>query len=464
MVFCSIPSPNSCHAFRAAVVVALASLLGLTSCSKTSLPASNAIVTTAPQGTTQWVVGWGASPENATASTTNAGGSEQSFRFIVLPTIDGTQERVHFSNLMGTTPVTIGAAQIAVAVGVGPAIDTSREAPLTFNGASSVTLAAGQEVVSDSVNVSYGLTEKLAVSVYLKGTFGALTLHDSQVQTNFATATGVGNTITDATGAAFTATNTDWFMLSGIDVYGQYQGTVAIFGSSSVDGHNSNFGDTNSYPTPNVAIPSQDNDRPSDWLGRQLVAAGYRMGVLNAGALGDPAGEDGGTSAPAGVDRMNHDVLLQAGIKTVIIYFGGVDLRSDCTSATNVEASLTNMVQQAQAVGVRVILATIPPSEYCVYSSADLLPSTANPFQGDINPGPENPGSTQRRAVNTWIKTTATQLPGVVGIADFDAALVYPAHPDFMIPMYNSEDNFHPNGVGYGIQSSAIPLQSILGQ
>jgi hypothetical protein len=66
--------------------------------------------------------------------------------------------------------------------------------------------------------------------------------------------------------------------------------------------------------------------------------------------------------------------------------------------------------------------------------------------------------------MNTWIKTAGAQLPGVVGIADFDAALLYTAHPDFMIPMYNSGDNFHPNGPGYGVQSSAIPLKSILGQ
>ena len=32
-----------------------------------------------------------------------------------------------------------------------------------------------------------------------------------------------------------------------------------------------------------------------------------------------------------------------------------------------------------------------------------------------------------------------------------------------MIPNLNSGDNFHPNGAGYGVQSSAIPLNAILG-
>jgi hypothetical protein len=454
---------SALHSWAAFLCLAF-SCLGIDSCSSSGGP------TTMPLNTSsapQWVATWGASPENALLSATNPGGSEQSYRFILLPTTAGKEERVHFSNLFGTTPLTIGGARLAVATGAGPAVDTTRSVPLTFNGSSSVTLAAGQETVSDAVNITYSYGEHLAVSMYLHGSFGPLVQHDSQVTTNFIAAAGSGNTISDTAGTAFATSMTEWFVLSGVDVYGPYQGTVAIFGSSSVDGHGSDYGNSTSYPTFNSAIPGQDNDRPSDWLARQLMVAGYNMGVLNAGTLGDPAGEDISTangSVIAGVDRMQHDVLQQAGIKTVVIYFGGVDLRFDCVPATNVEASLTNMVNQANSVGVRVILATLPPSEYCTTSSADLLPSTANPWQGDINPGPENPGSTQRRLLNTWIKTNGSQLPGVVGIADFDAALLYPAHPDFMMPNYVSSDNFHPNGRAYGIQSGAIPLDRILGQ
>ena len=161
---------------------------------------------------------------------------------------------------------------------------------------------------------------------------------------------------------------------------------------------------------------------------------------------------------------MKHDVLLQPGIKAVVIYFGGIDIRQDCLPATNVEATLTNMAAQAYAVGVRVILATLPPSEYCITSSADLLPSAANPYQGDLYPGPENPGSTQRRALNDWIRSTGASLPGVVAVADYDAAMRYPAHPDFYLPNYYSADNFHPNGPAYGVQTAATPLHALLGQ
>ena len=347
-----------------------------------------------------------------------------------------------------------------------PAIDSTHDAALTFGGAKGVTIPAGQEIVSDPVNVTYAFGQKMAVTFYLSGSFPALTQHQSLLTTNYATPAGAGDTTTDATGAAFSATNTEWFVVTGVDVYGAYGGTVAIFGSSSVDGNASNYGNTNSYPASNGPVAGQDNDRPSDWLARQLNAAGYNIGVLNAGTIGDPAAEDArtapGAGAIAGVDRMKHDVLLQAGIKAVVIYFGGIDLRVDCLPATNVEASLTNMVAQAQAAGVRVILATLPPSEYCTTQAP--IPSATDPYAGDLNPGPENTGSTQRRALNDWIRTTGLTLPGVVAIADFDKVLADPNHPDFMIANLNSGDNFHPNGVGYGVQSSAIPLASLLGQ
>lgn len=286
--------------------------------------------------------------------------------------------------------------------------------------------------------------------------------------TNYSSAVNVGNTSSDATGTSFIQSNTEWFLLSGMDVYGQYQGTIAIFGSSTIDGHNSNFGNTNAYPVANVAVPDQDDDRISDALARSLNAAGFRLGVLNAGILGDFAGPTSGSSSGSpGVDRISRDVLHQPGIKTVVIDLGQVDLRqANCGEATEIEASLQNMVAQANAVGVRVILGTIAPASFCyLASSPHFGPNPVNdggPFAGDINPGPRNPENVQRQSVNAWIKTIGVSLPGVVAIADFETALAGPDHPDFLIPTLNSGDNFHPNGAGYKAKSDAIPINSIL--
>jgi hypothetical protein len=450
--------------FRWLSVVALAILTSLLGCSGSQAPVSMA---SAAPANSQWVVAWGASPQSALSSFEDTGGHEQSFRFMILPTIGATEERVHFSNYFGTTPITIGSARLAVALTAAstPAIDPTHDAALTFNGSTSVTLQPHQEIDSDPVKVTYTFGQWLAVSMYLTGSYPPLTQHDSQVSNNFATPDGAGDTTTDSAGTSFTEAPTEWFLLTSVEAYGPFAGTVAFFGSSSVDGHNSDYGSGNSYPISNVFVPTQNNDRPTDWLARSLNTAGYNLGVLNAGLLGNPAGEDAmtaGGSSVAGIDRFKHDVLEQPGIKSVIVYTGGVDLRIDCVSASAVEASLTNIVAQASAAGVRVILATIPPAEYCTTDA--LVPTGADPYNGDINPGPENPGSTERRAVNAWIRTTGSQLPGVVAIADFDQVMAYPAHPDFLMPTFYTTDNFHPNGVGYGVQNSAIPISSLLPQ
>ena len=453
----------------------LLSLIGLTSCLLVLACGSSNAPDTAPTpaavtpvATTanMWVVAWGASPENATLSAANPGGAEQTFRSFFYPSVSGSTERVRFSNYFGTAPVTIGAARLAVAT-TPPAIDPTRDVPLTFNGSPSITIAPGTEIASDPVNVTFTFGQKMAVTAYVQGTFAPLNQHNSLVITNYSSTINAGNETTDKAGTALSQTNNEWFLISGMDVYGQYQATVALFGSSTIDSFNSNLSNTNAYPVANVAVPGQDNDRISDALARSLNAAGYHIGVLNAGILGEAAGPSSGSpSGPAGVDRIGRDVLHQPGIKTVVIDLGQIDLRGSCGAAADVEASLQNMVAQAYAAGVRVILGTIAPASYCQNTSSPNYgpnPSnSSNPFAGDINPGPEDFSDAQRHLVNTWVKTTGASLPGVVAIADFEATLADPDHPDFLIPTLNSGDNFHPDGAGYQVKSQAIPISSIL--
>lgn len=437
-------------------------LLGLISCSSKN----DALTTTSPAPAQIWVVAWGASPENAGATSANPGGAEQTFRSFFYPTVSGTMERVRFSNYFGTAPVTIGAARLAIAA-TPPAVDPGRDVALAFNGNSYITIAPGTEAVSDPVSLTYTFGQKMAVTAYVRGTFAPLTQHYTDISTNYSSAAGTGNTTSDTAGTTINQPNNEWFLLSGMDVFGSYQGTIAILGSSTVDGHASNFGSSNAYPIPNIPVPGQDNDRISDALARSLNAAGLHLGVLNAGILGDFAGPTSGSaSGSPGVDRIGRDVLHQPGIRTVVIDLGQVDLRLvNCGEATEVEGSLQNMVAQANAAGVSVVLGTIAPASYCVNPASPNYgpnPESGGPFAGDINPGPENQENVQRHLVNSWIKTTGITLPGVVGVADFESVLADPDHPDFIIPNLNSGDNFHPDGLGYQVKSEAIPIQALL--
>ena len=113
------------------------------------------------------------------------------------------------------------------------------------------------------MNLAYSFGQKIAVSVYVKGTFPPLTQHNSDVSANYASTSGAGDTTIDTTGAIFTTANLEWFLRTGVDVYGPYQGTVVLFGSSSIDGHNSNFGVSSNEcgsPRPDSIV------RPIGWL------------------------------------------------------------------------------------------------------------------------------------------------------------------------------------------------------
>jgi lysophospholipase L1-like esterase len=442
----------------------------LTSCMSTTtvLPPSTTITAGPQVKTPVWAMSWGNSPENALASDTNPGGSEQSLRMIFWPTLSGTQERLHFSNHFGTTPLTLGAVRLAISPTGSAAVDAN-DVPVTFNGSSSVTIPPGAIITSDTVHLSYTTDTRLAVSMYMKGTFPPLTQNESQVTNSYMTPVNAGDTTKDKVGTSFSQTTTEWFLLSGMDVYGLYQGTVALFGSSPIVGHNSNFGDANSYPVANVGIAGQDHERPSDLLGQYLNKAGYQLGVLNAGVLGDAAGPNSTNSdaigTEDGIDRLSRDVLQQTNIKTIVISLGSIDIRSnDCNSAPAVENSLTQLIASSAAAGLRVVIATLAPSVYCSNPAAanyGPIPTSTDPYGGEGSP-PTNPGMVQRNLVNAWIRTTAVNLPGVVGIADFDKVLADPAHPDFMIPNLNSGDNFHPNGPGYQIMTGSIPLNVLL--
>jgi lysophospholipase L1-like esterase len=56
--------------------------------------------------------------------------------------------------------------------------------------------------------------------------------------------------------------------------------------------------------------------------------------------------------------------------------------------------------------------------------------------------------------VNEWIRT------GKVfdGFIDFDKSVRDPAHPDRMLPAYDSGDHLHPNDAGYKAMAGAIDL------
>lgn len=441
--------------------------LGMVGCGSSVVPLSSP--STAAAKPSIWIGAWGIAMTNATSDAENAGSHEETFRFLVTPTIGGSEERVRFSNVYGLTSVSLGAAHLSIGQEGSSAVDPTHDVALSFAGQPGVTIAPGQVVVSDPVALSFSFGQTLAISAYLKGDFGPVSKHPSLFITNYRSGTGSGDKTADTTGASYTGRLDDWLLVNGIDVYGPYQGTLALFGSSTTDGTHSNYSSTMVYPTPNVPVPGQHTDRLSDWLARRLNAAGYQIGVVNEGVAGDTVTDDVTNQinhVKNANQRIAQDVLSLPNLLGVVTYFGSIDIRSpDCRSAPAIEAATEQMIASAAAAKVPVILATIPPSAFCTNpaeANYGPYPNAANPYAGALTPGPANGGEIQRLAFNTWIRQSGANLQGVAGIADFDQALADPARPDFLLAPYNSGDNYHPTGLGYQIESGVIPLSSLL--
>ena len=450
------------------VVTALLCSLAL-GCGNTVVPASTSTTPTpvalpavAPS---LWAGSWGAAMTNAVAASGDNSGNDQSYRFLVTPTLGGTEERVRFSNVYGATPVTVGAARLSVGQDDSPAVDPEHDVALSFGGQPGTTLAAGQVVTSDPVRLTFSYGQTLAISDYLKGAFGPVSRHDALFVKNYRSPAGSGDTTADTAGTSYTQTLSDWLMVSGVDVYGPYKGTLAMFGSSTTDGFHSNYGSSNAYPVPNVPVAGQHTSRVSDWLALRLHTAGYSIGVVNLGVPGDTVTAE--ISNPQGMvknanDRIAQDLLTLPNLVGVVTYFGSIDLRSsDCQSAPAIETATQRMVATAAAAKVPIVVATLPPSAFCTNpaeANYGPSPSATDPYAGGPGNGPVNGAETQRLAFNAWVRQTGAQLPGVAGIADYDTTMADPNHPDFLLPLYNSGDNYHPNGAGYQAQAGAIPL------
>ena len=95
------------------------------------------------------------------------------------------------------------------------------------------------------------------------------------------------------------------------------------------------------------------------------------------------------------------------------------------------------MISRAHARGVKLIGATITPCE-----GVDL-PGYYSESKEAI-----------RQSVNNWIRTSGS----FDAIIDFDAVLRDPNHPSRMLPRFASEDNLHPNDLGYQAMAGAIDL------
>ena len=193
----------------------------------------------------QWVGTWASAPlldahAKPAEELVAPGTTGVTLREVVHVSIGGDTVRVRFSNLYGTSPLVIGAAEIAQTL-KGAAIVPGTGKPLTFHGQPSVSIPPGALVVSDPVSFKFAPLSDLTVSFYLPSPSGPITEHQLGNATSYH---ATGNVVANATLEAPT-TLTSWEYLNGIDTLASADaGAVITIGDSITDGAKSTI-DTN---------------------------------------------------------------------------------------------------------------------------------------------------------------------------------------------------------------------------
>jgi len=369
-----------------------------------------------------WTAAWALSPEQ--------GGSSSDFETVtlrqaVLPSISGTAARVRISNLFGDQPLRISDVHFAQSQGTGPSIVAGTDVRVTFGGMASITIAAGAEATSDTINVAITARNEYAVSMFLPGAapIDHVTFHQDGFENVWIAAGDVsGATEINSTNGAQSV-----FFLTNLDVQNpKSSGALVALGASITDGDKSAF---------------QANNRWTDLLAGRLAQAGLAVGVDNQGIQGNQQDNDG--AGQSALHRFAHDVLGQANVAYVVYSDDVINELGSSNPPPTADFLLRGyqqMISQAHEAGVRFIC------------------STLTPFAGDASWTPAQ--EVVREQVNTAI-TTTDMCDGVI---DFASAVADPNNPAFMLAAFNVNpdgspgDDLHPNVAGHQAMANAINL------
>ena len=374
-----------------------------------------------------WVGTWTASP--ASGADLGVAVENRTIRQFVHTSIGGPRLRVRLANTFGAEALRIDAVTVALAV-AGVATSTART--VAFGGMPSVTIAAGDQVVSDPVRLHVPADAEVMVSIYIPAPSGPLTWH------RFASATTYVSVPGDHAGAesmdAFWYPKTSFFVLDGLEVAAPRSvRAVVAFGDSITDGVGSSVDANRRYP---------------NFLARRLRAAGRRMAVLDAGIGGNRILTDTGAAGPSARSRFARDVLGQAGVSTVV-WLEGINDIGFSEVSLDVCPICVDVSPDEMAVGYEQVIAEAHRH------GLRIVGGTLLPFAGAFDYADRT--EAKRQAVNEWIRHRSS----FDGIVDFDAVMGDPADPLRLRAAYDSGDHLHPSDAGYEAMAAAIDLRCL---
>ena len=363
-----------------------------------------------------WVGTWATAPQTVVKSFMpyNNCMTNRSVRQVVKVSIGGNVIRLKLSNIYSMQPVEIRSIYIAHAKD-SFAIDAKTAQYFKFGNSYKTVIPAGKQIVSDALKFNLRNLERVAITINYTSAPEVPTVHMGSRTTSY-----IMKGVTNAhSNFAKAFRENHWYNISGIDVYtmSNNMSAIAIIGNSITDGKCSTDNAQNRWP-----------DVMSEML--QLKHKITNQGVLNLGIGNNRVTVPGGFGALA-KERFDRDILMQNGVKKVIIFEGVNDIGaarngSSETVARQIIESIQGMVKKAKARKMKVYLGTITPFKGAGYYTH---------FH-----------EAARLYVNDWIRS---QAKNVNGILDFAKLLQDPNDDRRMKREYASSDWLHPNPTGY---------------
>ena len=365
-----------------------------------------------------WVGTWATAPQTVVKSFMpyNNCMTNRSVRQVVKVSIGGNVIRLKLSNIYSMQPVEIRSIYIAHAKDSSD-IDAKTAQYFKFGNSYKTVIPAGKQIVSDALKFKLRNLERVAITINYTSAPEIPTVHMGSRTTSY-----IMKGVTNAhSNFAKAFRENHWYNISGIDVYtmSNNMSAIAIIGNSITDGKCSTDNAQNRWP-----------DVMSEML--QLKHKITNQGVLNLGIGNNRVTVPGGFGALA-KERFDRDILMQSGVKKVVIFEGVNDIGaarsgSSETVARQIIESIQGMVKKAKARKMKVYLGTITPFKGAGYYTH---------FH-----------EAARLYVNDWIRS---QAKNVDGILDFAKLLQDPNDDRRMKREYASNDWLHPNPTGYKV-------------
>ena len=363
-----------------------------------------------------WVGTWATAPQTVVRSFMpyNNCMTNRSVRQVVKVSIGGDVIRLKLSNIYSMQPVEIRSIYIAHAKDSSD-IDAKTAQYFKFGNSYKTVIPAGKQIVSNALKFKLRNLERVAITINYTSAPEIPTVHMGSRTTSY-----IMKGVTNAhSNFAKAFRENHWYNISGIDVYtmSNNMSAIAIIGNSITDGKCSTDNAQNRWP-----------DVMSEML--QLKHKITNQGVLNLGIGNNRVTVPGGFGALA-KERFDRDILMQSGVKKVVIFEGVNDIGaarsgSSETVARQIIESIHGMVKKAKARKMKVYLGTITPFKGAGYYTH---------FH-----------EAARLYVNDWIRS---QAKNVDGILDFAKLLQDPNDDRRMKREYASNDWLHPNPTGY---------------